>query len=311
MSAPNSIGKELTASEPSSSRQLRLALNAAITTVYGNGIFADLKAKWNFKEIIVCTTCAADASMVSFPDGKEGRLSEILKSKKIRVAGLQYVDLPAGDYTKSPPIGFFPDFLFKMIDIINDHYNTKIEVEFMYSPTSQEVLENIKTGKADMTDIYYILSAKGENNMDRTESFSITCSSGAFNSRFFVLKSTGIMNVTMLHDAIVGGKGNKVGFISYGDYMVAKPVLPPNAVHVVAQSVVDLKNLVKSGQIIAAMTSTDPPDEPDLQEFSSEIVSPRAALLLKDKVVGDGAMSSSITVIVVAFVAMTIFTLLV
>ena len=38
------------------------------------------------------------------------------------MAGLRYIDMPAGDYVQDPPVGFWPEYLRAIVARLNKHY---------------------------------------------------------------------------------------------------------------------------------------------------------------------------------------------
>lgn len=115
-----------------------------------------------------------------------------------------------GDYTKSPPTGFWPDYLSFLNDSIVQQYRPYnpnfIGFERVNYPVSVSsgVLGGLISNQIDTTDSYFLLDST-YNGLGRSRVFTPTCSTSGVDSTFFTLPSTGDDTPPMLSDSAIAG----------------------------------------------------------------------------------------------------------
>ena len=235
------------------------------------------------KEVIACITCAPDSTQTNYPakDKVTGRLKDILDKKLVKIAGLYYNDMPAGDYTVKPPVGFWPEYARAIFKRIGDYYGVEIAIEWVLFTQSNDIMTSVRSGESDLTDLYMILSSF-YNGKDRIEAFSVSCSPGGYESTISVAKSTDVMSMLELNNLIDQGNNVKVGALSAADFNSVKPFFSAKAQPVMFESVTLMREKLLSGEIIAGVTSTNPGDTEEIVTFRSGVVSPRASMFLAD-----------------------------
>ena len=189
--------------------------------------------------------------------------------------------MPAGDYVVDPPIGFWPDYLRAIVREISSFYGVDIKIQWNLFSNSGSIMDSVRSGQSDMTDLYMILSAF-HNGVDRIEAFSVTCSPGGYESTFSVLRSSGITSVSELNNVLEGGEDVRVGALSSADFSSVQPFISTKAVPSYYESNDEMRQRLLNHELIAAVTSTNPGDTEDFVTFRSGVVSPRAPMMLAD-----------------------------
>ena len=266
-----------------SAADLRKAYNAALARIIESGEYLEIKNRTQMKEVIACITCAPDSTQTNYPakDKLTGRLKDILDKKLVKIAGLYYNDMPAGDYTVQPPVGFWPEYARAIFKRIGDYYGVEIAIEWVLFTQSNDIMTSVRSGESDLTDLYMILSSF-YNGKDRIEAFSVSCSPGGYESTISVAKSTDVMSMLELNNLIDQGNNVKVGALSAADFNSVKPFFSAKAQPVMFESVTLMREKLLSGEIIAGVTSTNPGDTEEIVTFRSGVVSPRASMFLAD-----------------------------
>ena len=199
----------------------------------------------------------------------------------LTVAGLRYIDMPAGDYVQDPPVGFWPEYLRAIVARINKQYGVNIKIKWNLFSDSSKIMDSVRKGESDMTDLYMILSSF-YNGKDRIEAFSVSCSPGGYESTVTVLRSSGMESMVDLNNALESGSVVKVGALSSADFNAVKPFMSSKAVPTYFESVTDMRTNMLNGEILAGITSTNPGETDDFATFRSGVVSPRAVMMLND-----------------------------
>lgn len=266
-----------------SATDLRVAYNAAIARIIESGEYLEIKNRTQMKEVIACITCAPDSTQTNYPAREKvtGRLKDILDNKVVKIAGLYYNDLPAGDYTVSPPVGFWPEYARAIFKRIGDFYKVELKIEWVLFTQSNDIMTSVRTGESDLTDLYMILSSF-YNGKDRIEAFSVSCSPGGYESTISVKKDINISSMLELNNLIETGDNVKVGALSAADFNSVKPFFSKKAEPVMFESVTLMRQKMLDGEIIAGVTSTNPGDTEDIITFRSGVVSPRASMFIAD-----------------------------
>lgn len=266
-----------------SAADLRRAYNAALARIIESGEFLEIKNSTHMEEVIACITCAPDSSQTNYPskDTVSGRLSDILETGVVNVAGLYYNDLPAGDYTVDPPVGFWPDYLRAIFKHIGDYYGVELTLKWNLFTRSNDIMDSVRSGESDLTDMYMILSSF-YNGKDRIEAFSVSCSPGGYESTISVSRTTGVSNMLELNNLLETGSNTIVGALSSADFNSVKPFFSQKAVLRTFDTVTEMRQTLVNGEIIAGVTSTNPGEDDSITTFRSGVVSPRASMFLAD-----------------------------
>ena len=174
--------------------------------------------------------------------------------------------MPSGDYTVNPPIGFWPEYLRAVVDRIGKHYGVTISIKWNLFSSSADIMDSVKSGESDMTDMYMILSSF-YNGKDRIEAFSVTCSPGGYESTVSTLRSTGVSSITELNKYLETSDIVKVGALSIADFNTVKPCLNARATPVTFESVSEMRQKMINNEIVAGITSSNPGDTDSIITF--------------------------------------------
>lgn len=282
------------------------AFNAALVRVVYSGKFLELKTQYEIEELGACFTCAPNPDTIPFPPASSatGRLKTILETRNVTISGYVYKDLPAGDYTVTPAVGFWPDYFEAIMDELRAEYGPLNTNRLLFT-TSNQALDAVATGVADISELYYVIGGT-YNNRIRIEAFDIPCTAGSYESSAFTSVTSNINSMKTLVDYINRGENVKVGVMSMGDFNAVQAVLPHQTVPVVIVDHDQLKESVVNGTLAAAITSTRPAEDPLIQVFTTGVISPRAGFIGRS----DGLMSSTIIMSVFVIVGFVMFAML-
>lgn len=154
----------------SSTYDLSIAINAALSRVQLKGVDIQLAIKNAPKEIIQAHTCKEDdQTQFAVPNKKDakGFLKDILEKKEIRVLanGPFNWGINDGNYLVDPPVGFFPDFLQAVVDEFKslsgpdkEEYG-EVKIKRVFTKESPFPWYYLFNGTAHITEPYFILDA--------------------------------------------------------------------------------------------------------------------------------------------------------
>lgn len=128
----------------------------------------------------------------------------------------------------NPPIGFWPEYLRAVVDKIGKFYGVDIRIKWNLFSKSSDIMDSVKSGESDMTDMYMILSSF-YSGKDRIEAFSVTCSPGGYESTISTLRSFNVNSITELNNFLVTSDNTKIGALSAADFNTVKPFLNARA----------------------------------------------------------------------------------
>lgn len=165
--------------------------------------------------------------------------------------------MPSGDYTVNPPIGFWPEYLRAVVDKIGKFYGIDIRIKWNLFSKSSDIMDSVKSGESDMTDMYMILSSF-YSGKDRIEAFSVTCSPGGYESTISTLRSFNVNSITELNNFLVTSDNTKIGALSAADFNTVKPFLNAKAEPVTFESVDEMRQKMLNNEIVAGITSSNP-----------------------------------------------------
>lgn len=162
------------------------ALDASIVRALDQG--ADVEAARNnppFEYVSVHTCRTSEWSRFPYADATQGdRLDQARQRGTIRLASLGKYDWGnAGNYTASPPTGFWPDFE-RAIEIELERH-LGVSFERVWAPTSDATMDLVRDGLADATPPYWTIDAFYENRA-RQHTFAPTCTTLGYDSTFLV-----------------------------------------------------------------------------------------------------------------------------
>jgi len=210
---------------------MKEAFDAALVRVIASGDYQAIKAKYyksNGFTTVAALTCSTSEDSFPFPDLSALNGNDILKavinSGVLRVGSLGGAGgTPAdwgyqGNYTKSPPSGFWPEFEAAIFQKIIDQYplpaGATLTVERVWNASSAGVMDSVLEGRAEMTAPYWTVPAfhKGAS---RHYQLAVGCTTIGTEQQFFTL-------ATMLSTSVP----------------VAETSLPPGAIAGIAISIV-------------------------------------------------------------------------
>jgi len=275
--------------DENSAEHFTQAVDAALMELQAEkGWFSNLRHTSGFTDAMSISSCTADLTKWSYPPAADavGVLARVLRTKKIRVAGVQWSKGGAADYKTNPlsPTGFWPDYMQAIADKIASHYGIEITLERVYFPNSRLVGDAVEAAEdVDMSEPYYYL-AGFHNSEPRIEALAHSCITAGTASSFYTKKGSGITSVDLLFDALTADTSLMVGFIGQGNYDSVSAILPATTVTAMLTNDSYIEAKVRSGQVIAGYVSEGaPPDAGEFEVFETGIVSPRVALFHKDK----------------------------
>lgn len=190
-----------------------------------------------------------------------------------------------GDYFQDPPVGFWPEYLSAVVDVLNDHYrprgtDPKIKIERKYYDTSDATLAGLEKGEVYLTEPYYVVGAFYKEQ-PRIESTRLACTSMGYESSFVVSDASGVSTTTELYDYIMNKAPNKkIVTLSTGDFYAAESLLPPNTGNFVVSNYEDVVKAVRNGEAAGGLISGRTSGE-GIHSFKSGIISPRGSMFVK------------------------------
>lgn len=304
-----------------SAEQFTQAVDAAIMELQAEkGWFHALRQSSGFTIAMSISSCTPDTGKWQYPPASEavGILARVLRTKKIRVAGVKWSGGGAANYKANPPTGFWPGYMQAIADKIAAHYDPAITLERVYYPNSGLVVANVESGVDDMSEPYYYL-AGFHNSEPRIEALAHSCITAGTASSFYTKKGSGITSVDTLSARLTADPSAMLGFIGKGNYDAVSAILPPTTVPAYLTNDSHIEQKVIDGGVLAGYVSEGSPPDADLFDvFETGIVSPRVALFHKDKLWSECTGSSGDTwsttemvpLIIVAVVALVLVLLL-
>lgn len=271
-----------------SAEQFTQAVDAALMELQAEkGWFLGLRQSSGFSIAMSISSCTADPGKWSYPPASEavGILARVLRTKKIRVAGVKWSKGGAADYKTDPnnPTGFWPAYMQAIADKIAAHYDPAITLERVYYPNSALVVANVESGVDDMSEPYYYL-AGFHNSEPRIEALAHSCITAGTASSFYTKKGSGITSVDELSRRLAADTSLMLGFIGKGNFDAVSAILPPTTVPAYLTNESYIEQKVLNGGVLAGYVSEGgPPKSALFDVFETGIISPRVALFHKDK----------------------------
>jgi len=233
---------------PFSSSLVR-AFDAGLVRVMQSGEWETIVSRYS-KMFAASWTCSPDPTQYPFPIYSSlttaDALKVVLDRGSLRVGGFSANWGSDGDYTASPPTGFWPDLLEAVVSKIRTAYNknsAEFQIQRVYLSTSKEILQNLGDGveaqpehQLDMTEPYMFVSSfvtdpDDGRNYFRHERFQMSCAIGSAEHAGFTRKDSGIYTQLGLNDYIAKqDQKTLVGTLTKGNFQQYKPILNGNAV---------------------------------------------------------------------------------
>mmetsp|Transcript_47672 Transcript_47672/g.91022 ORF Transcript_47672/g.91022 Transcript_47672/m.91022 type:complete len:357 (+) Transcript_47672:56-1126(+) len=267
------------------SGELQQVIDAAVTRVEKKD-WTSLKQNHSFDTAVEVASCTADNEKWTWPTGnfKEatGLWRRVLESGELKVGAVRWQTI-AANYFVDPPTGFWPAYLQMIVDEINYHYKTNIQVKRTYYDTSVMNVAAVAAGDMDVSEPYYYLSGFMDSR-PRIEALDHSCITAGTHGHFFTKKDSGIENIDQLINEIATTDRRAVGFIGQGNYDSNKALLPDNVQEIFMVNSTYMENQVMNGQLVAGYDSESfPSDRERFNVFTSGIVAPRVFLFRMDK----------------------------
>lgn len=176
-------------------RDLTAALDAALVRVQLQGTDYTLAAANPPFRFVAVKTCKADAlsalSYFPFPlaANATGVLAQALARRQLRIAALGPYNWGAndGDYTVSPPKGFWPDYLSAVETQLKAAYGSDFNVTRVYRMSSVATMQLLLDGQADATEPYWTVDSFFGGRA-RKANFRFSCTSLGADSTFFAAR---------------------------------------------------------------------------------------------------------------------------
>lgn len=165
--------------------QLLDALDAALVRVIERGGVEQLALKNAPYEALVVHSCKPDAGHFEWPALANNSVITIASLGPYNWGGTD------GDYTKTPFVGFWPDY-YNLLEVeFRQRYN--ITFQRLWYPSSKGVLDAVKNGVANTTEPYMMIGS-AYNGKSRKSEFDLTCITSATQDKYFAKKAVVVVD---------------------------------------------------------------------------------------------------------------------
>lgn len=200
------------------STDLVRAIDAAVVRVIEDGKDVQIaKSNPPFELIGVHTCGTSDGFDFPVAENATGLLKEVLDTGILKVAALGPYDwADSGNYTNSPPTGFWPMFLEAVVEELNKAYpNHDIQLERVWNAGSDATLALVESEQAHMSEPYFLVSGYyPTNGIGRKEAFRVGCTILGKDSKFFTKKHYDtLQNFTTVASSNSGDDDNNTALI--------------------------------------------------------------------------------------------------
>lgn len=150
---------------------LAKAINAAITQMQFDGVDVELAKRYGPRQLVQAYTCKSDNGSASFmlpnrADAK-GLLRTIIDESRIKVLadGPYNWGNNEGNYLTDPPVGFYPDYLSKLVDILGKLAGPdgvpygEMRIERVYSNSTHFPWYWLFDGTTHISEPYFLLDS--------------------------------------------------------------------------------------------------------------------------------------------------------
>mmetsp|Transcript_2685 Transcript_2685/g.10731 ORF Transcript_2685/g.10731 Transcript_2685/m.10731 type:complete len:355 (-) Transcript_2685:150-1214(-) len=200
-----------------SSVHMAAAVNAAIANVVASGGFAELLDASSPFYVASAAPCAAAPDLFPYPVAANvpatDVISDVFQSGVLKLAALGPFDWGLdGNYTASPPTGFWPGYVGLLLGELRAGLGLPLlELQRVYAPSSDEVIELVLSGAAHATEPYMTTGAfypsTGEITAPRQEATHMSCTTAGYEPVFLSAQAgagcAGIFDVNC--DGVVNG----------------------------------------------------------------------------------------------------------
>jgi hypothetical protein len=179
------------------SDHMTFALNAAIVRVLRKGKdrkFAERNAPFEYLAVHSCR--ATDSTIKSFPFPMANESNGILKmvldgNREFLVGGIGPFNWAQdGDYTKSNPTGFWPEFLDAMLEEFQIAYGGDIRFKRIYYSSSNAAMDALVNNAVHFLEPYWTVDAFYLDS-PRIQVLRTSCTTLGYDSTFFALEQPG------------------------------------------------------------------------------------------------------------------------
>lgn len=281
-----------------SSMQLQEVIDAAMMMVPQEDVKSLVETK-NYGTAEYVNTCTPADGKWPWPsvDEATGLWKRVVETGELKVAAVQWSNFEVADYKTNPesPTGFWPEYLQKVVDQINNYYGDKlpkkIQVKRTYFETSALVTDEVMRGEnVDVSEpFYYINGFNG--NKPRIEVMDFSCVSLGSRGYFFTKKGSGITTLDDLVAQISAADDSQVsarsvGFIGKGNYDSNSAVLPASTAPQYLTNHTEMEQAVNNdppGLVAGYLSEGFPPNMRDnFEVFPTGFMSPRVFLFRKE-----------------------------
>eukprot|EP00928_Gymnodinium_smaydae_P078902 TRINITY_DN62959_c0_g1_i1.p1 TRINITY_DN62959_c0_g1~~TRINITY_DN62959_c0_g1_i1.p1 ORF type:complete len:363 (-),score=56.29 TRINITY_DN62959_c0_g1_i1:60-1148(-) len=160
-------------------------------------------------EFVAIRTCRSDdEAKFPFPAAgtATGTLAAALTARTFTMSALGPSDWGNdGDYTATPPTGYWPDYVRALEAELKTAYGTDIKITRQWHTSSAGVMNAIANGQAHFTEPYMTVDAF-HNGRSRKSSFERSCTTLGYDSTFFTRRSPPVaVDDTVPVGVIAGG----------------------------------------------------------------------------------------------------------
>lgn len=169
------------------------ALDAALVRVQESGQDHKIARENHPFEFVSLHTCKTTAPTIfAFPSiqNASGGLANALVSRRFVMSALGPYDWGIdGNYTATPPTGFWVDYVSAIEAELQKEYGQDVRIERQWHSSSDGVLGAVLRGDADFSEPYYTVDAF-YNNRPRKSDFAMSCTTLGYDSTFFTSRYT-------------------------------------------------------------------------------------------------------------------------
>lgn len=161
------------------------AIDAAIVRLVERGAVDALIETHYPYEMLVAHSCKPTADHFEWPVLENAPSFGYGDDKVIRISSLGPYNWGGtdGDYTVNPPTGFWPGYYALLEAEMQQQYGIRFERHWY--ATSKDVLDSITNGTTHMSEPYMMVGA-AYNDVSRKSAFSLSCTTGATQDKYFV-----------------------------------------------------------------------------------------------------------------------------
>eukprot|EP01068_Selenidium_serpulae_P012298 Selendium_serpulae@DN5795_c0_g1_i2.p1 len=240
---------------------LKLALNSALMSAIYSGDVQFLMSEYGNHHRIstICNTQATYSAPRNDSLSPGDGLKAVLDSKTLNIKGMEANWGSDGDYTVTPPTGFWPEYLNLVVSELNRVYDTTITVNYTWEDVGSDVEGSIPLG-VDTSDIYYLINAlvRGTNdNITRATYYDIGCPAAVVDNQAITRQSDGILSFRdmLMNVWNLTVEEQKMGVLSEANRDVVKAAFPSTVTWHIYDGDEALAIAVSDATVYAGMTT--------------------------------------------------------